>query len=90
MFIGHKGPAASNENAAPLDSEDHQSESGYGSELGWRMSRTVRRVSEPASETAIGQPSGTIAAPPALAVMTPFGVSTHCEPLTTYQASGPG
>jgi|KBSSwiStaDraftv2_1062776.scaffolds.fasta_scaffold2564781_1 hypothetical protein len=61
----------------------------YGSELGWRMSRTARRVSEPASETAMGQPSGTIAAPPALAVMTPFSVSKHCEPLTTYQASGP-
>ena len=33
------------------------------------MSTTVRRVSEPASDTAMGQPSGTIAAPPALAVV---------------------
>jgi hypothetical protein len=37
----------------------------------------VRRISGPTPDTAIGQPSGTIAVPPALTMTRPFGVSRH-------------
>jgi len=55
----------------------------------WRTRRTERRVSLPMLESRIDGPCGTRALSPARATMIPCGVSRHCAPSSTYQASGP-
>jgi hypothetical protein len=52
--------------------------------------KRARRVDEPLLVNLIGVVGGATMLSPALAFITPDGVSKHCSPDKIYQASGPG
>ena len=61
-----------------------------GCEESWITKTSDFRTAVPVMVSSIGTLGGAVAVPPAVALVTPAGVSRHCSPEIIYQPSGPG